>query len=435
MIVGPIGVMRIGVTSIGVMKIVSSRTARRFAIPPVAAMIAVVATSCSPPVSSDRATRQDQLTVSTTAEGVYCDGVRRPAAEVSGAEPGETIEFVSPMPIDIGDGTADETGRFQLSWRCDPLESQLSWDVTATGSRSGRSARFTIAGSDRDPLLDRVLVHEPTSDFALCDETSRTVARLSNAEPNEIVALTSPDVDSIAPTFAGPNGEVAIRWTCSPDEDGRDWRITATGGSSDRSAEFIITGQAPRPADPGDIVVEIVEDPFVCDRGRRPVARLTNLTPNATLEFVVSPSDERLRPGEAGSDGSSKVFWQCDRRDEGTTWELTVTEATPARRSASFVFGSTTLESPVTIEIVEDPFVCDGAARRFAVVRNFVPREAIDFESPQSEAIRQGRADGNGSLAVRWSCTADQAGTVWEVTATGATSGASLSFTITGSAP
>ncbi len=399
------------------------------------AAITVVTVACAPPASSERGTREDALSVTPVGDGVFCDGEERPAATLSGAEPGEPIEFSSPMPIDVVDGVADDNGDFQLLWRCEESEAQLTWELTATGSESDRSASFTIAGSDRDPLLDTILVVDDVRDVTLCDETTRTVARLSNAEPNEAVMFTSPDSASISPTFAGPDGVVEVRWTCSPGEDGREWRLTATGVSSGRTADLIIVGRAPRPSDPGDIVVEIVENPFVCDRGVRPVARLSNLTPNAGLDLIVTPQDEPLRPSAAGADGSVTLFWQCDRREEGTNWVLTVTEQTPARRSATLSFGSTTLESLVTIEMMEDTIVCDGETRQFAVLRNFVRREAIDFESPQSEAIRQGRADEQGALPLRWSCEADQIGTVWEVTATGATSGASLTFTITGVAP
>jgi hypothetical protein len=165
------------------------------------------------------------------------------------------------------------------------------------------------------------------------------------------------------------------------------------------------------------------------------VARLSNLTPRAVLEFAVSPQDEPLHSAEAGAGGTATVFWQCTRQDEGTTWELTITEQTTAGRSVTFSFASTTLESPVTIDLTDDSVVCDGTTRPFGVLRNFVSREAIDFESPQSEAIRQGRADADGVVPLRWTCEADQIGTVWEVTATGVTSGASLTFTIMGVAP
>ncbi len=409
---------------------------------PSARAIALVAglmvASCSPPVSSDRATRDDeQLLVTPVEDGVYCDGNRRAAATIAGAEAGETIEFTSPMPVEIADGIADQSGAFELQWACDELESELTWEITATGGDSGRTRTFNISGTDRDPRLDRILLYEPLTGKGgvLCDNSTQTVGRLSNAEPHEAIDFDSPDARSISPTLAGAGGEVEVKWTCSPDQDGSGWRLTATGRSSHRTVEFSFTGQAPQPADAGDIVVEIVENPFVCDRGRRLLARVANLTPNATLELAASPQGDSLRPAEADAGGSARLFWQCDRRDEGTTWELTVTEATPARRSATFSFGSTTLESPVTIQVIEVPFVCDGTTRQVAVLQRFVPREAVDFESPQAEAIRQGRADSEGNLPVRWTCDPDQAGTVWEITATGMTSGASLSFTITGGPP
>ena len=393
------------------------------------------AASCSPPVSSERSRRSDGLTVAPVDGGVFCDGTPREAATISGAAPNETIEFSSPMPIDVAEATADESGTVVLTWSCDQPESELTWEITATGTESGRTVPFTVSGSDRDPVLDRILIHEPVGDSVTCDDVTHTAGRLGNAVANERIDFTSPDSRSISPTLAGPDGRLDVLWTCSPADDGRQWAVTATGASSGRTVDFTITGRAPQPDDPGDIVVSVVEDPFVCDRGRRAVARLSNLTPNAELVFNVTPADDPLRSGQAGADGSLTVFWQCSRRDDGTTWELTATEQTPAKRSISFTFGSTTLDNPVTVEMTEGSFVCDGATRQAAVLRNFVANESIGFESPQSEAIRSGLADAGGSLPVRWSCRPDQVGTIWEITATGATSGASVAFTITGVAP
>ena len=65
----------------------------------------------------------------------------------------------------------------------------------------------------------------------------------------------------------------------------------------------------------------------------------------------------------------------------------------------------------------------------------FVPREFIDFTSPQTEDLRQGQADDTGALQLRWTCDADDVDRVWEITATGATSQRSVSFQITGAAP
>ncbi len=366
---------------------------------------------------------------------MFCDGTDRTAAVISGADPGETIEFTSPLPIDVPDGTADATGSYELVWSCETAESRLTWELTATGVESDRSRRFTISGSDQDPTLERVLLYEPAVNDVVCDETTHQAGTLTNAEPGEIIEFTSPDSASISPSTAGLDGSAVVQWTCSPAQDGREWRITAVGAESGRSAEFSISGRAPQPADVGDILVEMIENPFVCDRGRRPVARLTNLTPRAAVEFSATPEGDPLPPAEVGADGTLTVFWQCDRRDEGTAWELTVTESTPAARSATVAFGSTTLENPVTIEIREDPFLCNGTTREVGVLRNFVPSEAVNFESTGTGPLRQGRADADGTLPVRWTCSPAQDGTVWEITATGETSGASISFVITGQRP
>ncbi len=402
----------------------------------VAGVLAVVAGSaCSPPQSSGRDTRSESLTAAPVVDGVYCDGTNRPAVEVGGAEPNETIEFSSPLPIDLPPATADENGTYELPWSCDSSESHLTWEITATGIESGRSLQFTIAGSDRDPELDRILLYEPTTETVLCDGSSKVAGRITNAEPNELLDLTGSEGTDLSSMLADAGGRAEVRWSCSADQDGLRQTITATGRTSGRTVELTLVAEGPKPAEPGDIVVDLVEDPFVCDRGRRPLARLSNLTPNAAVAFEATPPVAGLRTGQAEPDGTLPVFWQCDRRDAELAIELAVTEVTPDRRGTVVNFTTVATESSVAVEIIEEPFVCDDTTRQFAVIRGLISGEYVDFESAQSEAIRQGRVGQDGLLPLRWHCTADEAGTVWEVTATGRTSGESVSFTVTGAAP
>lgn len=374
------------------------------------------------------------LSADTFNDGVFCDGTERPAAVIFGAEPGETITFTSPMPVDVADGSADDDGTHQLFWSCEPNEAGLSWELTATGSASGRSARFRINGSYRDPDLG--LVFTPAEQPMTCDGTSRAVGRLDNAEPDEIVDFSADDVDGLRTGVADGLGTVIVNWRCEPEESDRTWTVEAVGRRSGRAALIDITGRLPEPADAGPIQVELLEDPVVCNRERRVVAVLRNLTPGVPVEFAASPADQPLRPGRAGRDGSLDVHWQCRRDQADTVWTIEATEQVSSpgteARSATIVLTGSPSADPTSIVVEEDPFTCDGTSHRFAVLSNFLPGEYIDFSSPQSDAIGQVQADGEGTVPIRWQCSPDDAGRQWEVTADGLTSGYSLTFTISG---
>ncbi|MDH3294460.1 MAG: hypothetical protein OER95_09095 [Acidimicrobiia bacterium] len=372
-------------------------------------------------------------------DGVYCDGTMRPAVFIFEATPGETLRFTSPMPVEIPDGVTDDRGAYQLDWSCQANEASLSWEVTAIGLTSNRIATFLINGSYENPDTDRSLTFTPSEDGLVCDGTSQVIGRLDNAEPDEAVTFTASTGQSLRTGVADGLGSLVVNWECDAGEATRIWNIRAEGQESGRLAAFTVQGRPPRRPS-GPVQVELIENPFTCDRGRRPIATLTNLTPQAEVSFDAVPSNGRLQPGRADSNGTLDVYWQCQRGDAGTTWELTVVEDGGASsagngRSVSFTFSGAASDATVTIAITEDPFVCDGDSRQFALLSGFVSREFVAFSSPQSGSLREGQADENGELPVRWQCTADQADTVWEVTATGRTSELTLTFPITGTTP
>ncbi len=368
--------------------------------------------------------------------GVFCDGTERKAAVIFEAEPGETIAFSSPMPVEVADGVADEQGTYQLLWSCEPNEASLSWDLTATGTVSNRSVTLRLIGSYRDPG-GRTLVFTPARRPLVCDGTSQVVGRLENAEPDEPVDFAAAGVESLRQGQADGTGTLTVNWRCDPEESATTWTVQAAGQRSGRVATFEITGRLPKPAESGPIEVEVVEEPVACDRERRRVAVLRNLTPSVLVDFVASPSNGPLRAGRASRDGVLDVYWQCHRSQADTEWALEVTEqlvapGTAEERTATVVITGSALPDPTTITVAEDPFRCDGTSHRFAVLSNFVPGEYVDYSSPQSVAIGQGQADDTGQVTVRWQCSPDEAGSQWEVTAGGQTSGYSLTFTITG---
>lgn len=191
--------------------------------------------------------------------------------------------------------------------------------------------------------------------------------------------------------------------------------------------------------DPNALRVTVGEDPFICDGGTREFALIGGAEPNEEIAFT-SPQSEGIRNGTADANGELPLRWQCDPQQAGTTWELTATGVTSGK-TVTFLFAGAAAAAgaePVTptaltVTVTEDPFSCDGTAREFAQLSGADPNEEVAFSSPQSPGLRSGTADADGNLPVRWSCEPTQAGTVWELTATGVTSGRTVTFTFTGS--
>jgi hypothetical protein len=200
----------------------------------------------------------------------------------------------------------------------------------------------------------------------------------------------------------------------------------------------------PTTVNPNLLDVLVTEDPFVCDNVLRPFAQLSGATPNEEIAFN-SPQTANLTSGTAEADGTLPIRWSCTPDQAGTTWELTATGVTSGK-SATISFtgalesaaapadpGTAPAEGTLAVELLEDPFVCNDEARVFGNLTGADAGEEIAFTSPQATGIKNGVADAAGNLSFRWVCSPDQAGTVWELTATGVTSAKTVSFSFTGS--
>ena len=374
----------------------------------------------------------DALRWRTSGEDVVCDGSRRKAGTVEQATGGETIEFTTRQPVEVPPGRADEAGHYELYWRCGPEEAHLRWELTATGASSGRTVDLTIAGAV--PTAESTPVDVALYDDELvCSGRPVDVGVLSGLEPGQRVVLSSDTAGDRAPERADRDGNLVVDWSCRPGDVGRTWEVTARLDGDQRTTSFTLTGAAPPPLPP--LAVEAAVDGVVCDGIVHPVATIVNLFPFEVVTFQASPRTAGLRDGTATGDGRLDLRWQCDRADTGKTWDLTV-EATETERTTSLRFSGLAgpPTEPATVELVEEPFVCDGERRPVAVLGDLLDGEFVDFDSPQAGPLLEGRAEG-GELTVNWQCGPDQADTVWEVTATGRESGRSATFRITGGAP
>ncbi len=214
---------------------------------------------------------------------------------------------------------------------------------------------------------------------------------------------------------------------------------TVAGGEDESSLTTLPPSSIPEVPDPNALQVVVTEEPFICDGGTREFAQLSGAAANEEVAFS-GPQSPGLRSGTADENGVLPIRWQCDPEQAGTTWELTATGVTSGK-SATFIFAgaiqpeTATTQAPaaLSVSLVENPFACNGETRIFGGLTGAEPNEQVAFTSPQASNISSGTADADGALNIRWQCDAEQAGTTWELTATGATSGRTVTFSFTGS--
>jgi polyisoprenoid-binding protein YceI len=196
------------------------------------------------------------------------------------------------------------------------------------------------------------------------------------------------------------------------------------------------TGTASDPDIVDTLQLTLFEDSFVCDGRSKALGELTNAAAWEAVTFTAERADD-LVDGTADADGRLTLRWQCST-DEAATWQVTARGLQSNRVGEFTIVGVApppeVLPTP-TVQVDEDPFLCDGGSRVFATLSGFLPGEIVDFVSPQGSGLTEGQADGSGDLPIRWTCGAANAGTVWELTATGARSGRTVTFTVAGAAP
>lgn len=218
-----------------------------------------------------------------------------------------------------------------------------------------------------------------------------------------------------------------------------DPETAADGTVTDPETDVDQTPDTTALPDPNQLLISLTEDPFICDGGVRPFANLSGAAPGEEVSFA-SPQSSGILPGTAEADGSLTIRWQCDPEQVGTMWDIVATGVTSGKSVAFSITGAdatgvtATIPGPteLTVSLIESPFICNGETRIFGGLTGAESNEEIAFTSPQASGIRNGQADADGSLSIRWQCDAAQAGMTWELTATGVTSGRSVTFTFSG---
>ncbi len=311
----------------------------------------------------------------SSSEGVTCNGLKQTAGVVSGADPGESLLFNGAPATDLAPGVADATGSYPVEWSCAADQVGTTWRIQAVGQKSGGRVDMVFTGSSESSGSG--FRSTSVTDPFPCDGEVHPVAVLVGAEGGEEITFSSPQSSSIRPGTADANGQLQMNWSCNPSQANTTWNVTATGSNSNQIAEIIFSGSA----------VAGTEKPT---------------TTTSTAKQTTS---------------------------EATTATTTASTTSVASTSA------TASPAELIVQVSEDPFGCDGTSRQFATIKNFAPLEVVTFAvSPANDPLRQGKADDDGQLLVRWKCDAADAGTEWNLTATGATSAKTVSFSFAGKA-
>lgn len=218
----------------------------------------------------------------------------------------------------------------------------------------------------------------------------------------------------------------------------------ASGGSLETTTTSLVTTTVTTL--PPGLNIQLTSSDFVCNSSVQEFGLITGATPNEEVAFT-SPQSSNLKPGQADENGRLPIRWSCTPDQVGTVWELTATGAMSGLAGTATFTGVAEGEGPdTTVEITtttvdlgeltatltESPFTCDGEVRVFGAISRATPNGQISFTSPQASGIRPGTADEQGLREMRWSCTPDQVGTVWELTATDDATGRTVTFELTG---
>ncbi len=404
-------------------------------------LVALLAGACTNPARVDErgvVSSPGQLRWRPAVDEVVCDGVERPVGTIEQADGGEVVELTSPMPVELDELRSGDDGTAMVRWSCEPSEAELRWELVATGADSGRTVGFSLTGApvpvDAEPLVvSFVDAAAGGGGDVVCDGGGHEVAVVTGFGPGEPVEVDTDRRGAIVDDRADGDGNLFVWWSCRPDDVGQAWDVVLTAPDSDRAVTLALTG-----LDAGldrPLALERALSEVPCDGRAVTLATVTGLFPFEVVTFT-APGADGLRDGRADSVGQLDLRWQCDFPDIGTTWRLAAS-ATETGRSIGLTFTGVAGDptEPATVDLVETPFVCDGDRRPVAELSDLTPGEFVDFSSPQSDELREGRATG-GELTVNWQCDDDDlAGgdrTVWEVTATGRESGRSATFEIVG---
>jgi hypothetical protein len=317
----------------------------------------------------------------------------------------------------------------------------LSVMASACSSRSDGAASDDATDADDTTAtsVPPLKIVDATSEI-YCDGTDRLVGEIRGAEPGEKILLSSPKPIQLSAeqldATADADGAYRLTWRCGPTEAGQPWELRVRGQDSDRRVTVAFTGTATDPDIVDTLQVTLLEDTFVCNGTLREIGELSNAEAWEAVTFTAERADD-LMDGAADDEGRLTLRWQCSP-DEAATWQVTAHGLQSDRVGEFTIVGVAPppeeLQTP-TIQVGENPFLCDGGSRVFATLSGFLPGEVVDFVSPQASGLAEGQADDSGNLPLRWTCGADDADTVWELTATGARSGRTVSFTVTGAPP
>ncbi len=157
---------------------------------------------------------------------------------------------------------------------------------------------------------------------------------------------------------------------------------------------------------------------LICDGTRQVVGVLSGANPYEPIDFD-APGSPMVLVGEAKADGTLAIYWTCPPSQGNRQWPVTA-RGMDSQRSVAFTVDGRLPPPPneggIAVEVVENPFSCDGEERVLVELTNLTPNVEVNFEiTPESEPFVGSQADADGNLTLYWRCGDEQVRTAWQV--------------------
>jgi large repetitive protein len=321
-----------------------------------------------------------------------CDGNVHRLGSVAGFAANESVVFTSaPTIATLSPNNADASGVVQIDWACGGAG---SYQLTATGSKSGRTTTTTVTE------ITKPIVWSLALPF-VCDGTVHRLGSVSGFAANESVVFTSvPNIATLSPNNADASGVVQIDWACG---GAGSYQLTATGSKSGRSSTTTVTERG-GPAGPWSLTL-----PFVCNGTVHRLGSVAGFAANESVVFTSAPTIATLSPNNADASGVVQIDWACGGAGP---YQLTATGSKSGRTTTTTV----TESQPVPLTVTN-----------LAVTAPTQTSLTLSWIAPASQGTA---AISDYKVTITPGGTTKSAGTSPSVVWTGLTAGTTYSFTV-----
>jgi len=273
------------------------------------------------------------------------------------AEAGSKVEITDENGNVIGEGTADEDGKFEITVP-DGLEDGKDYDITAKDEHNNTSDPETVTGDTTPPSIDNI------------ESKQLDTSNPADGEPNQTQVIFESDDPNAEFIVTGPNGETPQdiqlaadgKWVATfepPLTPGGEFTITGTDAfGNTASATDTVTGNIEYVGgdNEGPEITDVIVEQWDTDNPADGNADETRVTfkaddPNATYT-VTGPNDEAATVTDNGDGTYSAVFQPALNAGD----EVTVRGEDPAGNDTEV---TKTVPSDMQFEDTEGPEITD----------------------------------------------------------------------------